>query len=657
VAILAACLLSAVFVAAAGARYAGDGVKGSAGKGVSDAYIVQLEDPPVAAYEGGIAGLAATAPAPGQKIDRNSDAVRQYVAYLESKQAEAANSVGATRFYSYAYAYNGFAAVLSKAQVTALEKLGNVVSVQRDQLAKLETDNTPTFLGLTASGGIWSQLGGQSKAGDGVVVGIIDTGIWPEHPSFSGSGFGPPPATWHGTCQSGEQFAQSDCSNKLVGARYYLSGFGHFGVVKDDYKSARDADGHGSHTGSTAVGNGGVAASILGNSLGTISGMAPAARIAAYKVCWNGEAGGCPNTDSVAAINDAIADGVDVLNFSISGTQTNYLDPVEVAFLMARRAGVFVATSAGNSGPGASTVAHISPWLMSVAASTQNRSFVGTATLGNNQSYKGVTLTGGLASSPLVDSVAGGSELCFVGALSPAVVSGKVVLCRRGVSARVDKSLAVKQAGGVGMILYNANDAQSLNTDNHWLPSLHVNFTQGTAIKAYIASAGAGAKAALSGGQKEFGGGNTMADFSSRGPTVAGSQDVVKPDITAPGVNILAANSPTAFLGASGQLFQAIGGTSMSSPHIAGLGALVADLHPDWTPAMIQSALMTSARQNVALEDGSTPAGPFAFGAGHAAPTVRPTRVSSTRRTSTSTGRSSGARVSAPSASVRRRHR
>ncbi len=614
-------VLAVLFAASAAARVPEDGVAGKATR-TSNVWIVQLKQEPVVAYEGTEAGFAATAVSKGHKLNRTDAKVQRYVAHLNDKHAAIANRVGASRIYDYDYAFNGFAAPLSRKQVAALRKNPDVMSVQRDQLDRVETDNTPTFLGLNAPGGLWSQLGGQTSAGTGVIVGVVDTGIWPEHPSFSPAGFGPPPATWHGTCQSGEQFSQSTCNNKLVGARYYLNGFGHFGVIGDDYKSARDADGHGTHTTSTAAGNANVQASILGSSLGAVSGMAPAARVAAYKACWNGEAGGCANTDTVAAIDDAVADGVDVINFSIgpSGMSTNYLDPTEVAFLMARRAGVFVASSAGNSGPAASFVAHISPWETSVAASTQNRSFEGTVTLGNNAKYTGVTLTGGLASTPLVDSAVAGSELCFTGALNPSVVSGKIVLCKRGTNARVEKSLAVKEAGGVGMILYNVSDTQSLNTDNHYVPALHINNTDGLAVKAYIAAAGAGATASLSGGQRVFGGGNTMADFSSRGPTVAGSRDVIKPDITAPGVNILAGNTPTAFLGAPGQLFQSISGTSMSSPHIAGIAAALTDLHPDWTPAEMQSAIMTSARQNVTLEDGSTPAGPFAFGAGHVVP-------------------------------------
>src|ERR671911_1045751 len=370
-------------------------------------YIVQLADDPAVAYEGGIAGLQATAPAKGQKLDPNSNDVKKYVAYLNGKHADAAAAVGAEKDYDYAYSFNGFAAKMNADQAAKLASLGGVVDVSKDVLAQPTTSTTPTFLGLNQAGtGLWAKLGGPEKAGENVVVGIIDTGIWPEHPSFSdqkdygfrtgssgkrSQAYGAPPSSWHGSCQSGEQFSQDMCTNKLMGARYSLSGFGHFGIIQSDYKSARDADSQGSHTASTAAGNYNVKATGAAEPFGAISGMAPRARIAAYKVCWNGDAGGCASSDSMAAIDQAVADGVDVINFSISGTSTNFLDPVEVAFLFAARAGVFVAASAGNEGPGASTVAHPGPWLTTVAASTQARASEATLTLGNGAKYVGAS--------------------------------------------------------------------------------------------------------------------------------------------------------------------------------------------------------------------------------------------------------------------------
>jgi subtilisin family serine protease len=589
-------------------------------------YIVQLADDPAVAYQGGTAGLKPTAAAEGQKLDPNSNEVRKYVAYLNGKHADAAAAVGAEKFYDYSYSFNGFAAKMSESQATKLASLAGVVDVSQDVLQQPTTSTTPTFLGLNAAGGLWSKY-----KGDDVIVGVVDTGIWPEHPSFSdqkdyvfrtgSSGkrnlaYGPPPSTWHGSCQSGEQFSQDMCTNKLIGARYYLSGFGHFGVVQGDYLSARDHDSHGSHTSSTAAGNENVQATGAAAPLGKISGMAPRARIAMYKVCWNGDAGGCASSDSMAAIDQAVADGVDVINFSISGTSTNFLDPVEVAFLFASKAGVFVAASAGNEGPGASTVAHPSPWLTTVAASTHSRASEAILTLGNAATYTGassnVTATSGsviLASSAgAAGATATAVRLCFLGALDPAKVSGKIVVCDRGTNARVEKSQEVQRAGGKGMILANTSP-NSLNADLHYVPSIHIDEVAGAAVKAYVTSAGAGATATI-GAVSGAAPAPKMAEFSSRGPLLGAGGDLLKPDVSAPGVDVLAAVSPD-----SGREFDLLSGTSMSSPHVAGLGALLTQAHPTWSPAAIKSALMTTGYETI---DGDE----FAHGAGHVAPNL-----------------------------------
>jgi hypothetical protein len=594
-------------------------------------YIVQLSDDPAVAYEGGVAGFEATAPAKGNKLDPNSNDVKKYVAYLNGKHADAAAAVGAEKFYDYGYSFNGFAAKMSEEAATKLASLSGVVDVSKDVLQQPTTSTTPTFLGLDQAGsGLWAKLGGPTKAGEDVIVGVVDTGIWPEHPSFSdqkdyvfrsgSSGkrnlaYGPPPSYWHGDCQSGEQFSQDMCTNKLIGARYYLTGFGHFGIFQDDYKSARDHDSHGSHTASTAAGNYQVQATGAAAPFGKISGMAPRARIAAYKVCWNGDAGGCASSDSMAAIDQAVADGVDVINFSISGTSTNFLDPVEVAFLFAARAGVFVAASAGNTGPGASTVNHPSPWLTTVAASTHSRASEATVTLGNGASYTGASSNTTATTGAVVLSSAAGAAgasasavaLCFLGALDPAKVSGKIVVCDRGVNARIEKSQEVLRAGGKGMILANTSP-NSLNADLHYVPTIHVDEVAGAAVKAYVTAAGASATATISAVSSAPVPAPKMAAFSSRGPLLGASGDLLKPDVSAPGVDVLAAVSPD-----SGREFDLLSGTSMSSPHVAGLGALMTQAHRDWSPAAIKSALMTTGYDTL---DGDV----FAHGAGHVKP-------------------------------------
>ena len=609
------------------------------------AYIVHMADMPVTAYNGGIAGLQATAPKKGQKIDPNSPHVVSYKAYLTARQDQLLAAVGGTKkLYNYGYVFNGFAAELTAAQAEKLAQMPGVLAVQKDEIRRLDTASTPAFLGLTGPSGFWA-----TKAkGEGVVIGIVDSGIWPEHPSFSdrigSNGNGTQDGKldyqqlpgWHGKCTPGEAFNASHCNQKLIGAQFYNAGFGGNAGIKAafpyEFNSPRDADGHGSHTASTAGGNAGVPATGAASVFGAINGIAPRARISAYKVCWgnNGE-GGCAGVDSVAAIDQAVADGVDVINFSISGTSTNFRDAVEIAFLFAADAGVFVAASAGNAGPTSGTVAHPSPWITTVAAGTHNRDGQGSVTLGNGVTYNGASVATALAGKPLIASSAAGLPgadptevaLCFSAAdggavLDPAKVAGKIVVCDRGVTARVNKSLAVAQAGGVGMILANTS-VNSLNADFHSVPTVHVQSTDRAAIYAY--AAGAGATAAINASTIVFNAPAPFtASFSSRGPLAGGGGDILKPDLIAPGQDILAAVSP---IGYNGRLFDLLSGTSMSSPHVAGIAALLKELRPGWSPMAIKSALMTTGGD---VLDGGTPAPEtnpvliFRQGAGHVRP-------------------------------------
>ncbi|HEU4839973.1 MAG TPA: S8 family peptidase, partial [Ilumatobacteraceae bacterium] len=472
----------------------------------SGQYIVRLAEAPVVAYDGGVAGYKATKPAKGGKINPNHPDVVKYAGYLDSRHDAVLGAVGGTKLYDYRYSLNGFAAKLSSKQADAIKATPGVLSVEKDAISKIQTSSTPTFMGLDAPGGAWSQLGGVGKSGEDVIIGVVDTGINAAHPSFSDRvGTGPNGQAgklgyqqipgWHGKCTPGEGFTASDCNQKLIGAQYFYAGFGIEDIAERDFLSPRDYNGHGSHTASTAGGNNGIQATGDAAAFGKISGMAPRARIAAYKVCWEDSGdGGCANSDSVAAIDQAVADGVDVINFSISGTRTNYLDAVEVAFLFAADAGVFVASSAGNEGPGNFTVAHISPWVASVAAGTHNRSGIGTVTVGG-VTHNGRTVAAAPVTAPTVVSTAAAlvttpagleeARLCFLGSLDPAKVAGKIVFCDRGVNARIDKSLEVKNRGGVGMIMANTN-VNSVNADLHFVPSIHVDNVTGNAIRTYL---------------------------------------------------------------------------------------------------------------------------------------------------------------------------
>jgi subtilisin family serine protease len=588
-------------------------------------YIVTFADDPASTYTGYQSGYSATKPKAGHKIDAASSAVQRWRQHLTGKHDQELASVGATKIYDYTVTNNGVAADLTGAQAAKLAKRPGVLGLELDRVSQLDTTASPQFLGLNAAGGVWSQLGGQAKAGAGVVVGVIDSGIWPENPSFSGAKINPRPKDWHGACTSGENFTKSLCNNKLVGARYYLEGFGKQNIAKEDFLSARDGSGHGSHTASTAAGNAGVAVTIDGNAIGTASGMAPAASIAAYKVCWEGKTGipaGCFNSDSVAAINDAVLDGVDVLNYSIGGSsESSVLDSVAQAFRGAANAGVFVANSAGNSGPGASTLDHPAPWVTTVAAATFRRAFQAVE-LGNGKRYVGASTTPSLSTlTPMITAqnakLASASDndasLCFDGTLDPAKAAGKVVVCVRGVNDRIDKGFEVKRAGGVGLVLVNPGP-NSINGDYHPVPAVHLDNVKGAEVTAYAQTAGATAKivpltaAELAAAPQV----PEITDFSSRGPSTTTAGDILKPDIAAPGNDVVAAVAPPSNHGRNWDFYS---GTSMSSPHIAGIGALMKALHPTWLPSEIKSALMTSTKDTV-----SSAGDPFAQGAGFVNP-------------------------------------
>jgi uncharacterized repeat protein (TIGR01451 family) len=599
--------------------------------------IVKLKGAPLAAYTGDIQGLAATSPSViGEtKLNAESAASKAYLAHLAQEQAlfvaAATRAVPEAKVtYQYDVVLNGVAMVVPADQVGELAKLPSVEAIYPDELLQPQTDNSPQFIGAPT---VWAQLGGQESSGDNVVVGVIDTGIWPEHPSFSdpdpsGKAFGPPPPPLAGVRQC--QFSGGanpgpafTCNNKLIGAYRFMNTYQSvIAPVPGEYTSARDDDGHGTHTASTAAGNGSVQASIFGISRGLVSGITPRARVIAYKVCG---ASGCFSSDSAAAAQQAILDGVNSINFSISGGANPFSDAVELAFRDAYAAGVFVAASAGNSGPTPDTTDHRGPWTTTVAASTQNRAFETTATVvgsgGVTLTLTGTSITQGITTSlpitvPVTDTICRGP-------FASGTFTGKVVVCARGGGpGRAEKGYNVLQGGAVGMILYNnSNSVTDLETDNHWLPAVQIQYSQGQALLTFLA-ANPGATTTWPAGAKVSAQGDVMASFSSRGGP-GQTFGVSKPDITAPGVQILAGASPQHLpplpgvaLGPQGEWFQAIAGTSMSSPHIAGAGALMKAQHHDWTPGQIKSALMTTAWTQVVKENGTTPANAFDDGSG-----------------------------------------
>lgn len=539
--------------------------------------------------------------------------------------------------YTYETTLTGFAAKLTTQQYQSLIDVDGVLFVTPDVMLSLHTTYSTHFLGLEFGQGLWNE---SSLASD-VIVGVLDTGIWPEHISFHDRGVPQIPARWKGTCEKGANFSATNCNKKLIGAKAFLKGYEAInGKINgtDDFRSARDSNGHGTHTASTAAGNVVPEASLFGMAKGHASGMRFTSRIAAYKVCW---ARGCASSDILAAIDQAVADGVDVLSLSLGGLpRPYYQDSMAIAALGAIEKGVFFSCSAGNSGPIPSTVGNMAPWMMTVAASYTDRIFPTNVTLSNGKTFKGSSLYSGAKKTkqlPLVyKETAGGNraEFCINGSLSSSLVKGKIVLCDRGINGRTEKGYVVKSAGGAGMLLLNSPiQGEELFADPHVLPATTVGASAAKAIKEYYVL-NKNLSASISFYGTRYGArAPVVAAFSSRGPSIVDPY-VVKPDITAPGVNILAAWPPTI---APTELkndnrrvqFNIVSGTSMSCPHLSGIAALVKSVHKDWSPAAIKSAIMTSAYthdnkhhliSDAYVSKSTKFATPFAFGSGHVNP-------------------------------------
>lgn len=596
--------------------------------------IVKVDADALASYTGGVGNLAATSPAiTGRPLRDGGAAISAYQRYLTRElaniQRDAKSAVPAVKIgRSFLVAFGGFAAQVPANKAKNLLGVRGVVAVMYDTVNHPTANDSPNFVGAPA---VWSTLGGESTAGAGVKVAVLDTGIWPEHPMLLDPGI-PAPGGGPYACEFGLSGNPDDpafvCNDKMLGAYAFMETNMLLNALgTDEYCdgvdtcSARDADGHGTHTSTTAVGSPVDSAVLNGTDYGHISGIAPGASLIHYRVC--GASTGCYTTDSMAAIEQAIIDDVDVINFSISGGANAYSDGVELAFLDAYAAGILVNASAGNAGPDAATANHAGGWTNTVGASTLNREFATTlhltATGGSaplTMDVPGVTVSGDMVSSPVVlGSATVSGELCDTAA-GAGDYTGEIVVCRRGTIARVEKGYNVSLGGAVGMILYNVAQTD-LETDNHFLPAVHVNDPT-SAIAAWVADH-TGVTAYWSNGVPTAAQGDVMASFSSRGPL----GDFIKPDVTAPGVQILAGASPKHLfapadgLGPNDELYQAIAGTSMSSPHAAGVAALLKAAHPSWTPGQIKSAMMTSSVQSgVVKEDGITPADPFDRGAG-----------------------------------------
>ncbi|XP_030523163.1 subtilisin-like protease SBT1.6 [Rhodamnia argentea] len=545
--------------------------------------------------------------------------------------------------HTYDTVFHGFSATLTQPQASALLRHPSVLAAFEDRRRHLHTTRSPQFLGLRNQRGLWSD----SDYGSDMVIGVFDTGISPERRSFSDRNLGPVPKRWKGVCEAGVRFSSRNCNRKIVGARFFSKGNEASGRSAGpaiginetvEFRSPRDADGHGTHTASTAAGRYTFQASMAGYAFGIAKGVAPKARIASYKVCWKDS--GCFDSDILAAFDAAVKDGVDVISISIGGgdgvSSPYYLDPIAIGSYGAVANGVFVSSSAGNDGPNGMSVTNLAPWLTTVGAGTIDRNFPADVTLGNGVRLSGVSLYSGPSLEgkmyPLVYPGKSGVlsvSLCMENSLDPNLVKGKIVICDRGSSARVSKGLVVQKAGGVGMILANGmSNGEGLVGDAHVIPTAALGANEGDAVKSYILStANPTATIDFRGTQIGIKPAPVVASFSGRGPNGL-NPEILKPDLIAPGVNILAAWTdavgPTGLASDKRRTeFNILSGTSMACPHVSGAAALLKSAHPDWSPAMIRSAMMTTANlidnRNQLISDESTgkPASPYDFGAGH----------------------------------------
>ncbi|KAJ1696319.1 hypothetical protein LUZ63_004831 [Rhynchospora breviuscula] len=503
--------------------------------------------------------------------------------------------------YTYYHAMHGFSAVLTASQLMQIEETDGHVATFPESYARLLTTHTPEFLGLTPSVGILAASNHESD----VVIGIIDTGVWPESKSFNDEGMPPIPQRWKGKCDSGTQFNSSLCNRKLIGARSFGKGLKQSGDTisrKVDYDSPRDFLGHGTHTASTAAGSPVSGVSYFGYAYGTARGIAPMARLSVYKAIFYDESQKAAATDVLAAIDQAISDGVDVLSLSLGFPDLDYYSNViAIGAFAAMEKGIVVVCAAGNDGS-AYTILNGAPWITTVAAGTVDRDFFARVTLGDKlKSFRGSSIF------PAKKTVYNGDlyyghpkrdESCNFFSLNATQVKGKIVLC----SAGDDMSSQLSEAGRCGArgVIIVDNKKSFLLPPEYDLPAIIIDSKDFKDIKKYMMETRA-AKASLVFGETELGlkPAPRVAYFSSRGPSFI-SPSVLKPDIMAPGFNILAAwvpNKPVQLIGTQRLYsdFKLDSGTSMSSPHVAGVAALLRSIHPDWSPAAVRSSMMTTA--------------------------------------------------------------
>ncbi len=643
-------------------------------------FIVQLRSPSAAEYHAELVQpLAATAkPAPGEprvtRLQKHSAPIRQYVAKLRDEQAAVIDRAGPglKPVYSYTYGLNGFAAEMSLSQAQKLRENDEVLHVWEDEVRPLATSHSPHFLELfNADAGLRSA---RELDGEGLVIGIIDSGVAPEHPALQETREADkprlcrsswaetsllgrwlcrryerlpdvlayePPEDWNGTCETGERFEETDCNNKLIGARWFIDGAESTGLIDDgEIRSPRDADGHGTHTATTAAGNP-VNASIFGTEIGNVQGIAPRARVAVYKACWlrpGTTRASCNTSDLARAVEAAVEDGVDIISYSVGSTMREVTAPDDLALLAATKAGVLAVVAAGNEGPALGTIGSPAsgPWVMTVAASTRTGATYSEGyEITTPINIAGLYATRESDFSPaLADKGPIEASLVLVNddtdttsdGCEPIVnsdeVAGNIALMQRSGCLFTDMVANAEDAGAVAALIYNISGGPVLMTGEQGLVDIPALMIGQADANLFLAELDAGVDIdvrldkTLRFERPETG--NVMASFSGRGPGYLG--DIIKPDVTAPGVNIVAGFTPDAANATPGENFAYLSGTSMATPHVSGAAALLRQAHPDWSPAALKSALMTTSRQNLALPNSSAAPNPFDFGSGHVVP-------------------------------------
>ncbi|KAJ0729699.1 putative cucumisin [Helianthus annuus] len=513
--------------------------------------------------------------------------------------------------WSYKRSFNGFAAKLTEDEKNKIAQMEGVVSVFPSQLKQLHTTRSWDFLGFP-------QDVKRAPLESDVIVGMLDTGVWPESDSFKDDGFGPPPSKWKGSCKS----TNFTCNNKLIGAKFYNS---EASKAQGKEMSARDTEGHGTHTASTVAGRAVKNASMLGLANGTARGGVPSARIAVYKIC---NPGGCSDVDILAAFDDAIADGVDIISLSVGGSfpLDYFQDSIAIGAFHSMKNGILTSNSAGNSGPSRGSISNLSPWSLSVAASSIDRKFLAQVVLGNNMTYEGPALnTFEGAIHPIVygasvpntgeGSTSAESRYCQPDSLDPTLVKNKIVVCES-----LNAPENTLQSGASGVVVIGDFGYEDV-AFAYPLPTTYLSSKDGNAVLSYINSTTTPTASILKSHEPLDKAAPIVVSFSSRGPNQI-THDILKPDLTAPGVDILAAWSTSKTItGEEGDTrvvpFNIISGTSMSCPHATSVAAYVKSFHPTWSPAAIKSALMTTATPMSSTKNTDAE---FAYGSGHINP-------------------------------------